>query len=237
MADTSGITKIEDIVDRFTFMYKVPMEDHALYLEHACAFYKTIRTHHAGSFKETKVAVDSLGFIDYPSDYIDLVKLYLPKDGGIWSFTRNDGLVTTTTTVDGADTFDTDYGEGTGIRDDRITSYGAVGGVNDYYYKPIDEDRQFLVSGVTSANVTLRYKTSGLSLSGETYVPSIMEDCMMAKLKKERAYIEDVTIGKLQLFRQELLDEIMLLRKTTLPTLDEFRDALSSVTTQVPMRK
>ena len=68
MADTAGITKIEDIVDRFVFRFKVQPDDHLLYMDHACAFYKTLRTHHAGGFKESKVAVDSLGFIDMPSD-------------------------------------------------------------------------------------------------------------------------------------------------------------------------
>jgi hypothetical protein len=236
MADTAGIIKIEDIVDSFVLRYKVPMDDHLLYVDHACAFYRHIRTHHAGGYKETKVDVDSLGFIDFPSDYMDLVKLYLPKDGSIWTFTRNDNLVTTTTLVDGADTFDSTYGEGTDIKDARITGFGAVGAVNEYYYTIIEDDRQILVSGITSDEVTMRYKTSGLNLSGETYVPSIMEDAIMAKLKKEKAYIDGDTIGERQLLAQELKEEILLLRKAGLPTLDEIKDALRSVRTPTPMR-
>ena len=236
MADTSGITKIEDIVDRFIYMFKVQPDDHLLYMEHACAFYKTVRTHHAGGFKESKVAVDSLGFIDIPSDLIDIIELYLPKDGARWTFTRNDDLVTTTTTVDGADTFSTTYGEGTNIRDSRITSYGAVGAVNDYYWTPIWDDRQILVSGVTSANVTIRYKSSGLDLSGDTYVPALMEDAFMAKLKAVRAYIEGRALGERQMCEAELDREIMMLRKANLPSLTEIKDILSSGTTQAPTR-
>lgn len=236
MAETSGLVKIEDMVDRFIFRYKVQEDDWDLYLEHACAFLSEIRQHHGGGYEEDKVAVDSLGFIDMPTDLLDIVDIYLPKDGEVWYFTRNDGLVTTTTLVNGSETFDDDYGEGTNIRDARIDGYGALGGVNDYYYTPIWDDRQILVKGVTSANVTLRYKTTGLDLSGITYVPANAEDVVISKLKMERAYIDDAPQWKQVLCRQDFKESLAMYRKTAMMSANEFKDIWRSVTTQAPMR-
>jgi len=232
MSDTAGVTKIEDVVDRFVYMYRAPMDDWNLYLEHACAFWRQMRVHHGGGFKEEKVAVDADGFITMPTDLLDLIDIYLPKDGGKRFFTRNDNIVPTLT--DGS--FDESYGEGADVTDARTTSYGAVGGVNDYYYLPIWENREILVKGVTSANVTLIYKSSGIVVDSTTYVPALAEDVIVAKLKKELAYIEGRAIGEQQLREQEFKEALAMFRKTQMPSLNEVKDAFRSVTTQAPTR-
>ncbi len=236
MADTNGLIKIQDVVDRFMLMYKVSSDDFALYFEHTALFLNTLRVHHGGGYKEEKIAVDVNGFFDMPDELVDLIDIYLPKDGAKWYFTLNRGLVTTSTTTDDVEGFDSDYGEGTDIKNPYSYGYGAVGGVNDYYYCPIWNDRRVLISGVTSADVTVLYKTSGLNLDGETYIPMLAQAVVMAKLKKERAYIKGLAIGERELAAQDLKEEIALYRKTGMISQNEVKDIFRSATTQAPMR-
>lgn len=236
MADTSGLVKIEDAVDRFMFRYKVPQDDYAVYLENALAFLSEISVHHGVGYKEEKIAVDSLGFMTMPTDLLDIVDIYIPRGGSIWYFTRNDKLVTTTTTVDGSETFSTTYGEGTNIPDAQTVGLGAVGGINDYYYTPIWADRRVLIKGITSANVTLRYKSTGIDLSGITYIPALAENVMVAKLKSIRAYLEGKPLGEQQMFEQQFDREIAMFRRAQMPSMNEVKDVFRSATTQAPMR-
>ena len=57
--DTDALIKIQDIVDRYTFKRKIPLDDWNLYLEHATDCVRELSIHHMNAFRmeETHVRV------------------------------------------------------------------------------------------------------------------------------------------------------------------------------------
>ena len=226
MADTANLIKIQDVVDRYMYKYRIPIDDWDLYFEHVIDWFRDANIHHLRAFKTTTDTMSSLGVVDMPTDLIDLIAVSLPYKGRLWTLTRDRGVDITSMADD----------DQTQIPDAQTTGYGAVGGTNLYYYICDWDSRKIYINGLPAATVTLQYVSSGHDLTADTYVPSHAISAIDTYLRWKQAEIEGMGINERQLRRSIYNDEIMMMRRVNLPSYDEFKDIFRAINTQAPIR-
>jgi hypothetical protein len=234
---TNALISLNEIVDRYLFKYKLPTDDAFIYLEHICNCVRDFHLYDSPNEVPAKVTISALGIIEMPSDMVGFNDLYKFVSGIKWSFTYNDNIITTTTIIDGVETLDADYGEGESLDDPKSDTYGAVGGVNEYYYKPNWYARRIFVEGTKNDTAVLVYTTSGIELTGTTYVPEFITPMIdsyllwrssywLPALKRERESLErDYTKAELKI--RNFINSM---------TYSEWHDLLLSLTTMAPQR-
>jgi len=234
---TPALISINEAVSRYMFKFKLPLEDAFIYTEHACDALRELHLHDLPNLVTSKVAVSALGIIEIPSDLIGFNGLYVFVDGHKWKFTYNDNLITTTTTTGGAETQDEDYGEGVAVKDPKTDTYGGVGGVNDYYYKIDWKARRIFVDGIASDTVILEYVSSGIELTGTTYIPVMALSVIDTYLKWKESYWIPGQERYAEVREKAYNDAVMRTRNfVNAKTYEEWRDLFLSLTTMAPLR-
>jgi hypothetical protein len=178
MAETNALVSIEDAIARYLLKYKKPITDYVVYLENALDCFREFRINDAKEARSEKVAVDALGIIEMPDDMISFKDVCVARNGEWWSMTMRQDMVNTTTMVGIVETQDTTFGEGVALQDNLIDGYGARGAVNTYYYMLDWKARRIFCDGIKSDTVLLKYVSSGISLTGTTYIPEDLIETM-----------------------------------------------------------
>lgn len=238
MANTNAFDNINNVVDRFMFKYKLPMEDAVLFTEHACECFRKIRTRHSDAFTTRKVTPTSKGIIEFPDDCIKVIDVMIPINGEWWSSTERKDMVNTTTIVNGAETRDdTDQGEGVDIQDPGYWGYGGTGGANTYYHMIDYDARRIFLDGWTTEKVVLHMTTSGLNLDGDTIVPEQCVPVIDAYMFWKKAWWDGSPMNEKQYREKIYLDELLELRVINfMPSKNQLLDIFYSTNTQTPLR-
>lgn len=237
MAHTTAYREIGKYVDSYLVKKKLPQDDYFTLLLHACDCLRKINTHHSNKVVTTKVAVSSLGIVEMPSDMIGFGCLYVAINGEAWSFTKKSKKVMTTTTTAGVEVQDTKFGEGVDVKNDRYWGLGGKGGVNSYYFNIDWAARRIFCDGFKSDTAVLVYTSSGLVVSGVTYIDSQCEIVIDKYLDLQREIIVPRSISILDRLEQYYKDELFDMRKLNFfPSRDEIADAWDSSSTQGILR-
>ena len=101
---TPGLVSINQIVDRFLLKNEKSLDRAFIYLEHACDCVRELHLYDLPNLVTEKVAVSSLGIIEFPASMIGFNGLYKFVDGVKWGFTQRDDIITTITIISGGDT-------------------------------------------------------------------------------------------------------------------------------------
>jgi len=234
---TSALIDINQIVDEFLLSYKKSTEDSFIYLQHACNCVRDFKLYDSQDVITQKVSISALGIIEMPSDMVGFNGLFKPYNGEWWPFTRKDSLINTTTTTLGVEGHDSTFGEGVGIQDPKSDTYGGVGGINDYYYKIDWKARRIFCEGITSETVALKYVTTGIEISGTTYVPTFITPMIHDYLLWKECYwlpgLERYSDMREKNYNRS---ELKVRGFINSMTENEWHDLLLSITTQVPLR-
>ena len=232
MAHSAAVTEIGKIVDKYLLKYVLPQDNYFTYLQHACDCFREINLRHSNNVVTTKIAVSSLGIIEMPTDMIGFGHVFIPINGEWWSFTKKPRKVTTTTTTLGAEGQDADMGEGVDVQDDVYYGIGGKGGVNDYYFTIDWSARRLFCDGFKSDVAVLQYTSSGLVVSGSTFVPSECETVIDAYLNWKKEMIAPRSMSMIQYLERLYTDKIKELRLIHfMPSKDEICDAWDSKST------
>lgn len=177
--------------------------------------------------KTVKLEMNANLIVDLPSDFVSLIRLGVPINGKIYTFTSDEGIIVTTTDVDGVETLDQNYGEGVDINPSYNYGLGAKGGRNPEGYYKIDYDRKRIIfRNVKRSEVLLEYATTGVTLDGETYIPAILTDLIKASLAYELIrYDINVPAYLKEDYLRQLQDEKRKVKMITLPSLQDIVDA------------
>ena len=233
---TAGITLINKIVDGYIFKNELSTDRAWIYLQHACDAVRELHLYDLPNLVTEKVTISSIGIIEFPADLIGFNSLYAFVDGVKWKYTHRDDLIVTTTTALGVEGLDEDYGEGEALKNPKSDTYGGVGGVNDYYYN-IDWKARRIFTNQVSDTAVLEYTTSGIELSGTTYVPDYCSTVIDAYLDWKRCLLDE------RLFRyaherersyQNAENRVRNLVNAM--SYDQWHDLLLSITTMSPLR-
>jgi len=232
MANSSAITEIGKYVDKYVFKKQLPSDDYFVYLQHACDCFQKINLRHSNDVITAKVDVSALGIIEMPSDMIGLGNLFIPINGEWWSFTKKPRKVTTTTTTLGVEGQDSAMGEGVDVFDDKYWGIGGRGGVNAYYVNFDWTARRIFCDGFKSDTAVLQYTSSGLVVSGTTYIPRQTEPVLDAYLDWMRAMNNNAAMNKIG-YLEGLYDKSILELRIInfMPSRDEISDAWDSAST------
>ena len=234
---TSALISINDVVSRFLLKYKLSTEDAFIYTEHCANAIRDFHLYDSENVVSEKVTISALGIIELPASMIGFNGLFKPSNGEWWPFTRKDSIVNTTTTTLGVEARDSDFGEGAAVQDPKTSTYGGVGGVNDYYYTIDWKARRIFCEGLVSDTVLLRYTSSGIELSGTTYVPEMITPMLDSyMLWKSSYWIKDLVRERESLKRDYTDAETRIRNFINSMTYDEWRDLLLGITSQAPLR-
>jgi hypothetical protein len=234
---TAALVPLNQIVDMFLLKNEKSLDRAFIYLQHACDCVRELHLYDLPNLVTTKVTITALGIIDMPADLIGFNGLYKFVDGVKWNFTRRDDVITTTTTTLGVEGQSTTYGEGSALKDPKSDTYGGVGGVNDYYYKIDWKARRIFIEGLISDTVMLEYTTSGIEMTGTTYVPDYCTPVIDAYLNYKDCFLEPRLERYASEREKSYLDKENRVRNlVNSMSYDEWRDLLLSITTQSVLR-
>jgi hypothetical protein len=179
------------------------------------------------------------GCIELPSDCIDYVRIGTPINGVIQTLTRNDNLdmpiglecgQVTGVTV-------TQYLLGEPIYWNWTTvDYAATGGKNFAYYRFDKPNRRIVFNGdCVNRPIVIEYISTGISLSGETWIPREMMQLLKLYLNWQlKLYSDDKNVEyaarEFAIERQRLMNFQWSLRA------DEFLDLIRSNMTRAIKR-
>jgi hypothetical protein len=234
---TPALISINSIVDRFLLKYKLSTDDAFIYLEHCANAVRDFHLYDSPSTVPAKVTISALGIVEMPQDMVGFNELYKFVDGVKWPFTYNDNIITTTTTTLGVEGVDSAYGEGQAIRDPKSDTYGGVGGVNDYYYKPDWKARRIFVEGTISDTAVLVYTTSGIELTGTTSVPEFITPMLDSYMLWKSSYWIPSLVRERQMLEKDYTNAENRARNLiNAMDYNQWHDLLLSITTQAPLR-
>uniref|UniRef100_A0A6H1ZVC5 Uncharacterized protein n=1 Tax=viral metagenome TaxID=1070528 RepID=A0A6H1ZVC5_9ZZZZ len=237
MAHTAAIIPIEQVVSRFLFKYKRPLDDAFIYTEHCCNAYRDFRLYDSDQVVTAKVSINANKWIDMPSDLQTFVDLCTPISGEWWSFTEKRYIVNTTTFTGIVEGRDESFGEGADLSVPRTTGYAASGGVNDYNYMIDWEARRIYVDGMESATVVLLYTSSGIEMSGTTQVPELLTPLLDAYMLWKSSYWIPEMIRERQALEQDFT-KVRLSTRNLINSMSysAWRDLILSNARQAPTR-
>jgi hypothetical protein len=226
--DTPGYRTLKQIVKDIHFEGGYGMEDWKYLGQFALNAIRDIHMFHTKKTKVVKVVVDpSTNTIDWPDDYIGLCFLGVPRNGQLWTLTRDNNLITTTTLVNGQETLTPSQGEGVIPLEGQIVGYGTKGGKNDFYYTEDEANRRFFIIGANPANVLLGYMSSGVT-DKDTVIPIRFKEAIINFSRWKLKLREPIDYKGADYFKDLYEQEVNKLVAFEGPTLDEVYDALLS---------
>ncbi len=201
MADQTATVSIQKIVKRFVFKYKINEDDFANYLEHAIDCFRDLNISHLSYLSQANLTLDSVGKVSFPADMIDFVALGEVKDDVFYTFMQSTDLNVPTTAVS-----------------------AATGDWNKYFYYLDWVNRYIYCQTLSLETVTLRYISSGISTTAETFVPIQTTQVIDAYLRWMESLMNGSNSWE-QNTREANYDKAILrLRYQQLPTLEQFKD-------------
>ena len=233
MAETSGLKTLDQVVEEFLFKTKKPKDEYFRFYQFAIDGIRKMRMlHMKGVTKWARLNISALGTIAMPSDYVSFIGVVVPISGQFWYLTEKNNIVITTT----GGALDSDEGEGVDISDSYYMGYPATGGINREGYFKIDEpNRRIWINSADRTDVVLLYNSSGVNLTGATYVPQrAVEALHTFMLNKDAMYTGDANMASF--YALELSKAIDELKYVEAPSAMEFRDVLYSIMNPLPQR-
>lgn len=229
MAEISGTITVNKFVDKMLFKLGKNHDEYLRYLQITLDGLRHLFMHKVGYITNTKQTIDTdTNTVDFPDDFIGLVSLSVPSEGRMWTLTRDDTIVPTTSTdINGDEYLDADDGEGVDLSEEYVPiGYGARGGYNDWYYTMDNLRRRFIISGRAVDHVILRYMSSGINATSATEIPLALEESLEQYLRWKVADYEDQNLNVVSERKKAFESAIRRLMKFNAPNLYEIKDAL-----------
>lgn len=174
----------------------------------------------------TKIVVDSLGRVPLPKDYLMFLAIGVPRDGRMFTFTKDRSIVQTTDQTYSYEAVNTEYGEGQTLPLITGYQYGAGGGLSNTSFV-LNERRGFIqLTDFTGTEATLYFISSGISDSQDgVVIPLIAEEAVIAGvLWKHIVYDPNANINVAR-ERERLYGDAQLdIKRLSFPTVDEILD-------------
>lgn len=171
--DTPGLVKITDVVNSYINETGESTDNFFRYLQIVIEGLTSLNIKNTIGFKVYFTSVNSNNIIHFPSDMIKYSRIGILKDGLIYTLTKTNNLALPNGDICGVEV----------VADDNLNTlflpsqlnYAQGGGYNLAAYRIDDLGRRIIFKGsLTGETVVIEYKSSGVNLSGETYIPVII---------------------------------------------------------------
>ena len=224
--DTSGLTTIKRTVLKYLERNRLPMSEYIQVFGLVCSAMRELHLFTVKNSRTIKLKMDAVNCLSLPEDYLSFVKLGVPVQGRLWSFTLDNNIIVPQSLVNGLETLNQDIGEGQG-KSESYMGYNTTGGYNDFYMKFDLPNRRIIVNGLPRTECTLVYKSNGVSASGQTLISGTYEEAILAFVNWKRAESER-NMSWCQKFEMDYNGECNKLKFLEGPTLDQIYDAIYS---------
>lgn len=225
-ADQPSTTTIRKVVNKIRSRGRIPEESDPEIYQLVIDTMRDLSLFTLPHKQIVKITVDSLGRVPLPKDYLMFLAVGVPKNGRMFTFTKDKSIVQTTDRTYSFEAVDAEYGEGQSLPLVVSYSYGSSGGLSNTNFV-INERRGFIqLTDFTGTEATLHYVSSGISDSPDgVTIPLVAEEAVIAGvLWKHVAYDPNVNIG-IARERERLFGEAELdLKRLSFPTVDEIMD-------------
>jgi hypothetical protein len=236
MKDTAAFVPIVSVVDSFmnaTGIYS--LANRRRFLKIVAENYADLNINSTSLFKEARLTIDKLNSIPWPTDFVDYVRIGTPAGNEIHTLTLNEKISSNIVMVCGKDDQQSPLSN---IENDCwVAAYGATGGHNFMYYRSDKKTHRIFFQGDgIGRTVILQYISSGISATGQTYIPQAMVKLLRKYLHwvyMDYDMVKTWPQNKIQQARQDFVifrDEYE--RMDNGFTAEEFLDALRSTYTQ-----
>lgn len=176
--------------------------------------------------KVIKATVDTtINAIEMPSDCLKVLGVAIANNGRIWTLTRDDTLIPTTTTVNSQETLDNAYQEGFAPNDESLYRPGDFGGRNEAYYVVDEPNRRVLIRGKSVSSVFLIYISSGIEVSATTYIPMKCYQAIKTYCAWKWHESEWEAMNKIAYYEDQYYIELNKLEQFEAPSFQELYDA------------
>ena len=235
--DTSGVTTLKTLVQTIIFESGYAEEDWPFVYQFTINAIRNVHMFHTLKYKISKMDMDTqTNTISWPDDYIGLVFLGIPQNGIIWTLTRDNKMIYTTTLVNGQETLDSNAGEGVIESEGIVWGYNAKGGQNSLYYTEDENNRRFSINGIKPvANILMGYVSSGIE-DKDTLIPIKFKEVAKMFIRWHMNLKEPINKNNADYFKDLYEQEANKLKAFEDPTLDEIYDALLKMSTQTVIR-
>jgi hypothetical protein len=151
----------------------------------------------------------------------------------MFKLTERKGIIMTTTESGGAETSDSDYGEGEDVKDYSFNNYASTMKNLEGYYSVEDSNRRIRFTNVTRTEVVLVYKSSGLDPTSEqTLIPVVAKMALESYIRKELAYIRNEAIATTEKYSRKFEEEKGKLIAINMPSIFVLEDMFKKETNQ-----
>jgi len=227
MADSSGWITLKQMTQEILFETGREQGFYKRCMHHVINGVRDLNLFHVDNVKTSKHNANALGVISMPTDYVNLVALSMTDGGQMFTLTRNDKLIRTTTN----DALDTDIGEGVAIDTGINRGYKTTGGKNDYYYTIDERNNTFIIRPLPAITKTffLQYVSSGVDLATgtSTQIPQKLKESLKYYVLLNEAIMHDKGDKRLVgMYEDQHEKALSKLDTLDLPTADELRDMI-----------
>ena len=201
--DNSAVTTIRTVVNKARAAGRIPEERDLFCVQHALDGMRRLSLFNLPHKNTTKVSLDSLGRVYFPQDCLRFLSLSVPQYGRNYTFTQDKTLVQSTDKTYAYESFDTAYGEGQGVNDAFVVSYGK-GGQNEIVFSVNERLRYAQIVGFAGTECTMTYVSSGITESPDgVELPKTVEPALIAYiLWRDSEYDLSLPISERQ-FREQ----------------------------------
>ena len=235
MAEIDGTMTVNAFVKKFLFKLGKNDDEYLRYLQIALDGLRHLYMHKLGYIESSKETVDTdTNTVDFPDDYVGFISLSVPVDGRMFTLTRDDSIVPTTSTdIAGDEYLDSDDGEGVDLSEEYVPlGYGARGGYNDWYYTIDHKQSRFIISGRSADHVILRYVSSGINATSATSIPLYLEEVLECYIRWMVSDYDDEHRGIVGDKKQAYNAALRRMVKFNAPAIYEIKDAIMSTASQ-----
>jgi len=230
MADTSRLVTLGKIVAEALVLSEKPKSKAHLFFQMLTNGVRDLKLFHDSTIRRVIVAMDANYVVDFPSDLLSFVRIGIPVNGRLHTFTEDKNLLAITTV--------TDVYDWTDAVDERDTvGYGTRGGKNtDYFNIDWENDRIVFNSPSQRSEVILHYTSSGIDLTTETSIPVVAKMAMIAYIIwRDALYDKKTPYTQTQLLSDDYAVEIEKYRMLGI-SIESIHDTIRKSYRQGPKR-
>jgi hypothetical protein len=173
--DTNALIKISNVVTSYLNETNEGVDEYFRYMQIIIEGASKINATHAHTLKVYFTSVNEVNIAELPADCLKVSKVGIVIDGTIYSLTKNDNIA-----LNDSETCGIQIVSDSNLDSQRMPTtlnYSQGGGFNIATYRV--NDRAIIFKGsISDYVVAIEYKSSGISLDGETFVPVIMLDVL-----------------------------------------------------------
>lgn len=227
--DTNATVTLDEVTERLLLLTERPESYYARIKELVIEGYMELNIttiSNATHLKEYTMDVNNVVYLD--RDVLNVEDVVIPIDGKMWSLTRNKHIVPPNVEL----VPESGQGAGTDITAELGVYYAARGGNNtEGYYKYEKDKRRLVFTNIERSNVIVLYTSSGVSMSGITYIPKEVRSAISNYVLWQLEHLSPKNkFNKALSYKQEYERQKSILRNMDFNWI-EFKDAVYSTLT------